>query len=189
MADVDDSTLERTETADTPAAVDDDSPELASDIEVTVTALRDRQRQLTASLLIPAAAEHLWRVLTDYERLPEFIPNLAESTIVGEQDGATLLKQVGTQRVAGVKFRASVTLKMATCPCERIDFVMVEGDFVRFEGSWCLTPQSENATELTYALTVQAPRYMPISLIERRLKQDIGVNLDAIRCQACLGDG
>ncbi len=32
---------------------------------------------------------------------------------------------------------------------------------------------------------VQPPRYMPIALIERRLKQDIGVNLEAIREHAC----
>ncbi len=178
----DDSILEPT------ADLDDDLPEIVSDIAVTVTPLRDRQRQLTASLLIPAAAARLWQVLTDYERLADFIPNLAESTIVGEQNGATLLKQVGTQRVAGVKFRASVTLKMETCPCERIDFAMVEGDFVRFEGSWCLAPQSASATELTYSLMVQPPRYMPINLIERRLLHDIGVNLDAIRGQACLAD-
>lgn len=156
-----------------------------ADIIVTLTKLPERQRQLSASLLIPVSLERLWAVLTDYERLAEFIPNLAESTVVGDADGSPLLKQVGVQRFAGINFKAAVVLKMIANPCDRIDFVMVDGDFLRFEGSWCLTAQSAAHTELAYNLMVQAPRYMPVSIIERRLSQDIGVNLDAIRTEAC----
>ena len=51
-----------------------------------------------ASITIEASPEEVWQVLTDYERLPEFVPNLAVSerlpTPAGAPDRLVRLRQV-----------------------------------------------------------------------------------------------
>ncbi|MEN9240618.1 MAG: hypothetical protein Q6J68_07630, partial [Thermostichales cyanobacterium SZTDM-1c_bins_54] len=63
-----------------PAPVDDISlPDLPDpeDLRMHVTALEGRRRQIEAEIGIPCDREVVWRVLSDYENLANFIPNLA----------------------------------------------------------------------------------------------------------------
>ncbi|MGK7908181.1 MAG: SRPBCC family protein [Synechococcus sp.] len=153
---------------------------LESAVDVTIQKLEGRKRCLEACIDIPHACESVWDVLTDYEGLADFIPNLAESCVVGEEDGCTLLRQVGVQKLSFLKFSAAVTLKMETAPTERIDFTMVEGDFVEFFGCWKLSDLGD-ITRLSYAITILPPRKMPIQVVQRRLKADLSSNLSAIQ--------
>lgn len=149
-------------------------------VDVTIQKLDGRKRCLEACIDIPHNCQSVWQVLTDYEGLANFIPNLAESCIVGQEDGCTLLRQVGTQKFSILKFSAAVTLKMDTVPTERIDFTMVEGDFVEFFGCWQLLDLGE-ATRLSYCITILPPRKMPIQIVQRRLRGDLASNLAAIQ--------
>ena len=149
-------------------------------VDVTIQKLDGRKRCLEACIDIPHTCQSVWDVLTDYEGLAEFIPNLVESCIVGEEAGCPLLRQVGTQKFSFLKFSAAVTLKMETIPTERIDFTMVEGDFVEFFGCWQLSSLGE-ITRLSYAITILPPRKMPIQIVQRRLKGDLASNLLAIQ--------
>ncbi|MEM8716531.1 MAG: SRPBCC family protein [Cyanobacteria bacterium P01_A01_bin.3] len=149
-------------------------------VNVSIQKLDGRRRCLEACIDILDTSQSVWDVLTDYEGLSEFIPNLVESCIVGEQDGCTLLRQVGTQKFSFLKFSAAVTLKMETTPTERIDFTMVEGDFIEFFGCWQLSTLGDT-TRLSYAITILPPRKMPIQIVQRRLRSDLASNLVAIQ--------
>ncbi|GAB4211186.1 MAG: SRPBCC family protein [Synechococcales cyanobacterium] len=152
-------------------------------VSVVVTPLEGRRRQIQASITIPTTVEAIWRILTDYDRLAECIPNLVESCVVGEEDGCKIVRQVGTQQFLMLKFAATVTVKIQERYLEQVAFTMVEGDFVEFTGSWDLVPVPEG-TRLTYHLTILPPRHMPIKIVEGRLCQDLTVNLQAIHNQA-----
>lgn len=162
----------------------------SEDVAIELERLPQRRRLLRASIAIPSAAEWVWQVLTDYDRLSEFVPSLQESCCIGEEDGCQLLRQVGTETFLRLSFSAAVVLKMQETHLQRIDFVMVEGDFNEFEGSWELdaaiadddrTPQ----VRLTYVVRLQPPRRMPARLIEGRLRKNLCDNLLAIRQEAC----
>ncbi|MEO0852075.1 MAG: SRPBCC family protein, partial [Cyanobacteria bacterium J06648_11] len=162
----------------------------SQDVEIEVERLPQRRRQLRASISIPAPSERVWQVLTDYDRLAEFIPSLQESCCIGEADGCRLLRQVGVEKFLRLSFSAAVVLKMNETPPNRIDFVMTEGDFNEFEGSWELAIAADTQVpqvRLTYVLRLQPPRRMPARLIEGRLRQNLCANLLAIRQEACTG--
>ncbi|MDX2273764.1 MAG: SRPBCC family protein [Cyanobacteriota bacterium] len=158
--------------------------DLTGDVDVAVTDLGGRQRQITASLPIASPPESIWQVLTDYECLAEFIPNLVESAVVGEEDGCKLVRQVGQQKVMFAKFSATVVLKLEEKYPSQIAFSQHKGDFKIFAGSWDLIPSKTLATPLTklsYTLKVLPPRHLPVNWVERRLRRDLSVNLLAIR--------
>ncbi|PSO50576.1 MAG: cyclase [Cyanobacteria bacterium SW_9_44_58] len=160
------------------------NPELEAqldEVSIETEEVAKRQRRIISQIAIAHPRESIWQVLTDYESLPEFIPNLEKSERLEppEQDKVRL-EQVGKQRFMKMNFSARVVLDLTEIPPERIDFEMVEGDFKAFSGYWALQP-NDNATALIYSIFVWPIRTMPVTLIERRLSQDLSLNLVAIR--------
>ncbi len=161
-----------------------ENPELEAqldDVKIEVEEVAKRQRRITSQIAIAQPRETVWQVLTDYESLPEFVPNLKTSQRLEHPEGDKIrLEQVGKQRLLKMNFSARVVLDLVEMPPERIDFEMVEGDFKGFSGYWQLD-SVENTTQLSYSVFVWPPRTMPVSLIERRLSKDLSLNLVAIR--------
>ena len=64
-------------------------------------------------------------------------------------------------------------------------FSLIKGDFRKFEGSWKIqTIKETSKNSLIYDLTVQGCQWMPIGMIEKRLKKDLSENLIAVDKQA-----
>ncbi|MBD2614892.1 MAG: cyclase [Nostoc sp. GBBB01] len=171
----DDTNLE----ADLPA----DALALLAQVEVQIEKLAQRQRQISAKIQIPQPVEQIWKVLTDYEALADFIPNLAKSRLIEHPDGGIRLEQIGSQRLLNFNFCARVVLDLEEYFPKEINFRMVEGDFKGFSGTWCLEPYSlgeQIGTNLCYTIQVWPKLTMPVSIIENRLSKDLRFNLLAI---------
>jgi ribosome-associated toxin RatA of RatAB toxin-antitoxin module len=152
-------------------------------VEVQIEKITERQRQITAKLQIPHPVEKVWKVLTNYEALPDFVPNLAKSRLLEHPTGGIRLEQVGSQRFLRLNFCARVVLDIEEYFPKEINFSMVEGDFKEFSGSWQLQPCSlgkDGGTYLCYSVKVWPKVTMPVGVIERRLSQDMQTNLLAI---------
>jgi ribosome-associated toxin RatA of RatAB toxin-antitoxin module len=153
-------------------------------VEVQTETLAERQRQITAKIQIPHPVEQVWQVLTDYEALADFIPNLAKSRRLEHPIRGTRLEQVGTQSLLRFNFSARVVLDLEEKFPNEIKFNMVEGDLKAYSGSWRLEPYSlpeQTGTILCYSVRVWPKRTMPVAIIERRLRSDLRFNLLAIR--------
>ncbi|RCJ24507.1 cyclase [Nostoc sp. ATCC 43529] len=160
-----------------------DALALLAKVEVQIDKLAQRQRQISAKVQIPQPVEQIWKVLTDYEALADFIPNLAKSRLIEHPDGGIRLEQVGSQRFLNFNFCARVVLDLEEYFPKEINFRMVEGDFKGFSGSWCLEPYSLGehiGTNVCYTIQVWPKLTMPVSIIENRLSKDLRLNLMAI---------
>lgn len=172
-----------TETDNTGAETSLATASLLDTVEVQTQAVAERQRQISAKMQIPHSVEQVWQVLTDYESLVEFIPNLAKSRLLEHPTKGIRLEQVGNQRLLRLNFSARVVLDIQEKFPHEINFKMVEGDFKEFSGSWHLEPYSlsSHGTNLRYTLLVWPKRTMPVAIIERRLANDLRLNLVAVR--------
>ncbi|MEH2353288.1 SRPBCC family protein [Nostoc sp.] len=174
-----------TENPDLQSSTDDTKLEedLLAQVEVQIEKIAERQRQISARVQIPHPVEQIWKVLTNYEALPDFLPNLAKSCLIEHPDGGIRLEQVGSQRLLNFNFSARVVLDLEECFPKAINFRMVEGDFKGFSGSWCLEPYSFGeylGTNLSYTIQVWPKLTMPVGIIENRLSKDLRLNLLAI---------
>ena len=156
------------------------SAQSAEKVDISTEKHPNRERRILASVIIPKSVEQVWQIITDYEHLADFIPNLTKSTLLPSPEGRIRLEQVGAQCFLKVKFCARVVLEMTENFPNRIGFTMSEGDFKQFEGSWNLQPTAEG-TQLSYEVLVTPPRAMPVGLIEHHLCRSITINLLAIR--------
>ncbi|MEA5581076.1 SRPBCC family protein [Nodularia harveyana UHCC-0300] len=153
------------------------------DVVVNVEKIAERQRKISAKIQIPHPVEPIWKLLTDYEALSDFIPNLAKSSLLDHPHGGIRLEQIGSQRLLKFNFSARVVLDLEEYFPQEINFCMVEGDFKGFSGSWSFQPYSQGkkqGTTVCYTIQVWPKLTMPISIIERRLSNDLRTNLLAI---------
>jgi len=167
----------------------DSSVEEGQDIHLPIEQTMERMprgaRRLAAQLRTPVRIDSLWSVLTDYNRLSEFIPNLSVSRLVGRSGNRVKLEQVGCQKLIGVNFSAKVQLELVEDENEgSLSFSLIKGDFRRFEGAWRMKSLVDGGSCLLYELIVQGCIGMPVALIEQRLKDDLTANLLSVEKEA-----
>ena len=155
-------------------------------VEQTMEKFSGGTRRLAAQLTTSASLESLWNVLTDYDRLNLYIPNLLSSKKIYQKNNNVQLKQVGAQDFLGIKFSAEVTIDLfEDKELGILRFKLIKGDFRKFEGSWKIQNiKNTSKNSLIYDLTVQGCQWMPIGMIEKRLKKDLSENLIAVDRQA-----
>ena len=155
-------------------------------IEQTMEKFSNGTRRLAAQLTTSASLDSLWNVLTDYDRLNLYIPNLLTSKKIYQNKNNVHLKQVGAQDFLGMKFSAEVTIDLfEEKELGLLKFKLIKGDFRKFEGSWKIQNiKNTSKNSLIYDLTVQGCQWMPIGMIEKRLKKDLSENLIAVDRQA-----
>ena len=141
-------------------------------------------RRLAVQLRTDLDPQWLWAVLTDYDQLSRFIPNLQISRLLWRRGNVVGLEQEGAQTFMGLRFKARVQLELTEhLEDRRLSFVMSKGDFRRFEGAWQIG-MGAGGTTVLYDLTVQGCVGMPIGLIEQRLREDLAANLRAVQQEA-----
>ena len=158
----------------------------SSDVDVQVHKIETRQRQIEAKIQLPYPVEQVWQVLTDYEALSEFIPNLETSQRIEHPAGGIRVEQIGAQNALMLKFSARVVLDMEEQFPEALNFDMVEGILRALRGSGaCVAAISRfnRRRNSPYRLKVWPKRTMPILAVEKRLAKDLPINLQAIRAR------
>ncbi|CAN6302868.1 unnamed protein product [Urochloa humidicola] len=162
----------------------------AHGVKCDVDVVSWRERRVLASVAVAADVDTLWQVITDYERLADFIPNLVHSgRIPCPHEGRIWLEQRGLQQALYWHIEARVVLDLQEVPDSvngrELHFSMVDGDFKQFEGKWSIWsgPRSSSAI-LLYEVNV-IPRFnFPAIFPEKIIRSDLPVNLRALACRA-----
>jgi ribosome-associated toxin RatA of RatAB toxin-antitoxin module len=92
--------------------------------------------QVRATIDADASAELCYEVLSDFDRLSDFIPGMQSSRIVSPPGEPLLLRQVGRTKVAFSEYTFDVTLAVAVDPPREITFRRVAGNLRRMDGGW-----------------------------------------------------
>ncbi|KAK3233777.1 hypothetical protein CYMTET_55942 [Cymbomonas tetramitiformis] len=142
---------------------------------------------LQAETVLHASESDVWAVLTDYDRLHKFVPNLESSERLPNRGGKILLKQVGASKMGFIQLRASAVLEIEEredeCRGRQLLFNMVEGDFKSCTGRWTVhqLPGCTYACTLLYEIEV-APSDLSISaaVAHRVLRDRFSENIQGI---------
>ncbi|TVU44015.1 hypothetical protein EJB05_03439 [Eragrostis curvula] len=162
----------------------------APGVQCDVDVVSWRERRVLASVAVAADVDTLWQVITDYERLADFIPNLVHSgRIPCPHEGRIWLEQRGLQQALYWHIEARVVLDLQEVPDSingrELHFSMVDGDFKKFEGKWCVRPGPRSASAvLAYEVNVIPKFNFPAIFLERIIRSDLPVNLGALARRA-----
>ena len=98
--------------------------------------------EVQARATIDASLSVIWTTLTDYDRLPEFIPGLRKSKVISRRGATVIIEQAGEARFLMFTFPIDVTLEAVERPLSSIQVRAVAGNFRFFEGAYQVEPEA-----------------------------------------------
>lgn len=154
-----------------------------SHADVHIDADRDRYF-ISGEMEVKASSSVAWKVLTDYTRMPEFLPAIEFSTVTFSSPTVLYVEQHLIVKVWWVKHRASVLLKIYENPQKDLVFEDIfHTDFTDYRGSWVVTPDA-NGTTLRYTLSIAIrDNSVPEFLIKRVMKREASDLLENLKIE------
>lgn len=101
-----------------------------------------------ASAVVAAPLRLVWDTLTDYERLPRFIPGLSSSVVASRRGNRLLVDQVGEARFLVFSQPIEVRLEVTQSPPDWVATRAVRGNVRRMTGHYDLAADAARGTVL-----------------------------------------
>jgi ribosome-associated toxin RatA of RatAB toxin-antitoxin module len=158
---------------------------------VALTAERDGDAiAIHASAQLDANAATAWRVLTDYNRYPEFIPDLRSSRVVARRGATVTVEQSGDAVFWLFRMPIEITFEILETPPYQLHSRAVAGTLRELTSSYALTPDAAG-TRLDYVGRV-TPGFRLLgpferTAVERNIARQFQALADEIELQFAAG--
>jgi uncharacterized membrane protein len=128
----------------------------------------------------PVPVTVAWDVMTGYEQLPRFIPDIKESRVIARQDGRVTIEQKGVTSVGPLSWDWQSVREIELRPMERIVSRQISGKNKRSLSTTEFAGHGP-ATRLTYRSEMEpgywVPDFISRSLIVSRIREHFEVML------------
>ena len=147
--------------------------------QVSVRELRGTYA-VTARFEVPQPPDVVLAVLSDYEQIPRFMPEVRSSVVQERTPERMVVEQEAVSKF--LMFSKTVHLLLeVTHDADTIRFVDRSAkSFKRYEGTWRVTPNG-HGTVVTYELAAQPGFDVPEFILKRLLRRDSGQMIDNLR--------
>jgi ribosome-associated toxin RatA of RatAB toxin-antitoxin module len=121
-------------------------------------------------------------VLTDYETIPRFMPDVRKSRILERSDRLVIVEQEAIARFLMFSKRVHLVLEIDAGPLA-IRFRDRSGrSFTKYEGTWQIREQ-DNGAEITYQLLAKPLFSVPQALLKRLLQRDASEMIQRLQAE------
>jgi ribosome-associated toxin RatA of RatAB toxin-antitoxin module len=156
----------------------------ASDVHDTLPQVSVREARgtytVTARFEISQSPADALAVLSDYERIPQFMPEIKTSVVLSRAEGRILVEQEAMSRFMMFSKKVHLLLEV-TQDDSSLRFVDRCGkSFTTYQGTWHATTRSGRTT-VTYELTAKPAFDVPEFILKRLLKRDSVQMIDRLQ--------
>lgn len=117
--------------------------------------------EVTAAGVVRATPQQTWQVLTDYERLPEFVPDLVFARVLSRNENTLRLEQRSSTGFLFMSHTVHMILQIEESPFATIHVALVEGDMRHYDTQWTLEPDGVTGTRITFSGVMEPKFYVP----------------------------
>ncbi|AKQ65530.1 Putative oligoketide cyclase/dehydratase or lipid transport protein YfjG [Myxococcus hansupus] len=129
------------------------------------------------TIVVNAPIEKVFDVVTQYERYPEFLPEVKGIRTENRQ-GNTVDVHYKVDVVKTINYSIRVTEQRPT----RMSWTYIKGEFMKDnQGSWVLEAQGENQTKATYTVEMALGALVPKSVVSALVETSLPKMLDAFK--------
>jgi carbon monoxide dehydrogenase subunit G len=137
---------------------------------------------VTATFTVAASSATVAAVLTDYDRIPEFMPGVVSSQVVGRTDAGLVIEQEAAARFMLLTKRIHLVLDVS-----QEDGIIRFRDrcgksFAQYEGAWRLSAAG-NRTTITYELSAKPSFDVPAFVLKRLLRRDAAAMMERLTAE------
>lgn len=150
--------------------------------EVEVKATREGEEMtLTATMYAPVNPRVAWAVLTDFDRMAGWVPNLQESRIVSRPDERPLrLAQKGMKRVGLLTFSFESVREIELAPIQKtMKAKGLSGNMRKLESTTRVSPEGEG-TRIEYHLEFIPNYWVPPLIGPALIRRESRLQFEAI---------
>jgi ribosome-associated toxin RatA of RatAB toxin-antitoxin module len=143
----------------------------AGQTDVTVRE-QDGIYHVAATFTVPQTIPVVFAVLTGYEQIPRYMPDVRSSRVIERGEGHAVVEQEAVARVMMFSKRIHLVLDVRE-GSQTIRFRDRCGkSFAHYEGAWTLDAKSPERVEVRYELAAKPSFDVPEFLLKRLLKRD-----------------
>ena len=145
-------------------------------------AVREEQGVYTVTARFPVAQSPsvALTVLTDYEQIPRFMPDVRTSTVRERGSGWAVVEQEAVSAFMMFSKHVHLILEIEERPDALIFRDRCGRSFSRYEGAWRLS-QQDGQTVITYELVAEPSFDVPGFVLKRLLRRDSTQMIDRLR--------
>ncbi|WP_164018808.1 type II toxin-antitoxin system RatA family toxin [Pyxidicoccus trucidator] len=134
----------------------------------------------TRTIVINAPVEKVFDVITQYDRYPEFLPEVKEVRAANRQ-GNTLELHYKVDVVKTIRYSIRVTEERP----KRMAWSFIEGEMMKDnKGSWVLEPEGEGKTRATYNVEMALGLLVPKAVVNALVDTSLPKMLEAFKRRA-----
>lgn len=153
-------------------------------LEVSVNRVKQDTRhiyEVDASGTVQAPPAAVWKVLTTYERMTEFVPDLASCRVLSRNGNEVIIEQFGTARFLFMSKSIHLIVRATEQPMTSIEISLISGDMKHYESRWelYLVPET-GGTRVVYSGKLIPNFYVPGILGTNIIRGDIERMMGAV---------
>ncbi len=137
--------------------------------------------EVHATGAVAANLPKVWRILTGYERMSEFVPDMESCKVLSRNGNEVIIEQFGVARFLFMSRTIHLIVKAVEQPMSAIDISLISGDMKYYESRWELVPAPENGgTRIVYHGRLMPNFYVPGILGNKMVKSDVERMMSAV---------
>lgn len=137
--------------------------------------------EVRASGTVSAVPAVVWKILTNYERHPEFVPDLKRTRVRSRSGNRAVLEQSGQARFLFFTREINLVVQVTEAPMSSIDVDLIEGDMKVYDCRWEMQALPDNGgTRIVYSGKLVPRFYVPGALGANLIRSDIEAMMAAV---------
>jgi ribosome-associated toxin RatA of RatAB toxin-antitoxin module len=130
--------------------------------------------EVDATGTVAAPLPKVWRILTGYERMAEFVPDMESCKVLSRTGNEVIVEQFGVARFLFMSKSIHLIVRATEQPMSSIDISLISGDMKHYESHWELIPVPETGgTKIVYSGRLIPNFYVPGILGSKMIRSDI----------------
>ncbi|MRW85098.1 cyclase/dehydrase [Pseudoduganella sp. FT26W] len=137
--------------------------------------------EVDATGTVAAPLPKVWRILTGYDRMAEFVPDMESSKVLSRNGGEVIIEQFGVARFLFMAKTIHLIVRAVEQPMSSIEISLISGDMKHYEARWELVPVPETGgTKIIYHGKLMPNFYVPSLLGAKMVRGDIEKMMNAV---------
>lgn len=134
---------------------------------------------VSARLSVDVTRATAWEVITDYNHLGDFVPDMDESRIVSGAGEPTLVEQTGAWRLLGLRVPVRIVAQVSEQPMQSVRFHSTSGNVRVENGEWRIVAQADGVAIL-YQVECTPDFWVPPLLGAVLIRRDVRAKLEQV---------
>lgn len=132
-----------------------------------------------AETIVATDAALAWQVLTDYNHLADFVPDMRVSRVISAAGRPVQVEQKGDAGFLFFKFAVEVVLDIEETPPRRLGFRAIRGNMRQMRGEWRID-NAAGGIRLVYAAELEPSFWVPPLIGPAVMRHDIARQFESV---------